>query len=677
MKKIVVALPLSLLLAALAFGAFREKRMTIEDALAIKLIGAPQLSPDGKRIAYTVSEWDKKENRRIAHIRLVSADGGPATMLTNGEKGESAPQWSPDGSRLAFLADRDKGNQIWIIPVDGGEAEKLTAEENNVQAFRWSPDNRQIVFVTRDTPKDKAEREKKKKDKFDTIVVDSDFSYSHLWTINVETKEKKRLTEGNFTVSSPQWSPDNQWIAFVLSRSGVQESAFIDISEDRNTDLYVVAASGGEPRQITTNPAADTNPQWSPDGKWIAYASNTDQRSWAAKTDVLLISPDGGAPKNLTRDFFESAGFGLAWAPDGKTVYFSSGVGMHTHIFSVGVGGGNPAQITRENRNYGLFDIAGDAANARITYTVNDSLTPDDIWVAPLRQPDQARKVTWVNPEIKDYALAATSIIKWKGPDNFDIEGLLVKPLGYEAGKRYPLILQIHGGPYSRWNDDFSSRTQVFAAQGYAVLKPNPRGSTGYGSKFATANVGDWGGKDFRDIMAGVDAVIARGIADPDRLVVMGNSYGGFMTFWTITQTDRFKAAIGHAGICDWYSFHGQSDIPGLMEYGFAGQPWTAMETYRKWSPMTFVDRVKTPIMITHGERDLRVPISQGEQYYRALKKRGVAVVFLRFPRAGHGITEPNHQIDLFQRQLEWFDSHLGIKREKGAENRREPLTSN
>ncbi len=687
MKRFAISSLLIFTLIAIALGAAGEKRMTIEDSLAIKNVGAPQFSPDGKRIAYTISEWDKKENRRVTHIRIVSPDGGPTTKLTNGEKGESAPQWSPDGSRIAFLADRDKGNQIWIIPVDGGEAEKLTSEENNVQSFRWSPDGKSFAFVTRDTPKDKTDREKKKKDKFDTIVVDTDLHYSHLWTINIETKEKKRLTEGDFSVSNPQWSHDGASIAYVASRSGVQESSFTDISEDRNTDIYIIPKTGGPPRQITTNPAADTNPQWSHDGKWIAYTSNTDQRSWAAKTDVMLVPPGGGAPRNLTKDFFESAGSGLAWAPDGKTLYFSSGVGMYTHIFSVATDGGKVTQVTRGNRNYGAFDVGsymprisgattppfnpnqpGYTPNWKIAYLVNDSLSPEDIWVAPLKQFDQAKKVTWVNPEIRDFALTETRLIKWKGPDDFDIEGLLIKPLGYEQGKRYPLILQIHGGPYGRFSDTFNMRAQIWAANGYAVLMPNPRGSTGYGHQFTAANVGDWGGKDFKDIMAGVDTVIARGIADPDKLVVMGGSYGGFMTFWTITQTDRFKAAIGHAGICDWYSFHGQSDIPGLMEYGFLGQPWTSAETYRKWSPMTYVDRVKTPIMITHGERDLRVPISQAEQYYRALKKRGVEVVFLRYPREGHGIQEPNHQIDLFQRQLEWFDSHLGIKREKPAD---------
>jgi dipeptidyl aminopeptidase/acylaminoacyl peptidase len=221
------------------------------------------------------------------------------------------------------------------------------------------------------------------------------------------------------------------------------------------------------------------------------------------------------------------------------------------------------------------------------------------------------------------------------------------------------MILSIHGGPYGANTARYDARAQIFAAHGYAVLAPNPRGSTGYGAKFEQANVSDWGGKDFGDLMAGVDAMIAKGVADPDKLLVMGGSYGGFMTFWTITQTNRFKAAIGHAGISDWYSFYGQSDIPGLMAYGFAGQPWKAAATYRKYSPITYVDKVKTPIMITHGEQDRRVAIQQAEEYYRGLIGNGVEAIFIRYPREGHGISEPNHQIDLVGRQLEWFEKHL------------------
>ncbi|MDQ3011801.1 MAG: S9 family peptidase [Acidobacteriota bacterium] len=671
MKKFSTALRIMLVVCALMAVTAAQKRMAIEDALALKQINAPQFAPDGKRILYTVSEWDRKENRRISHIYLVSVDGGQSIKLTNGEKGESAPQWSPDGARIAFIADRNVNNsggaQIWIIPADGGEAEKLTTEENAIQSLRWSPDGKQIAFVTRDTPKDKEARDKRKKDKFDTITVDSDFSYLHLWTITLESKEKRRLTEGAFSVQSPQWSPDGKWIVYAASKAGAQESSFIDISTDSETDIFVVAATGGAPRKLTGKSAPNSNPQWSPDSKWIAYTAGANL--WATKTDIMVVPAEGGAARNLTADFPESVGAGVSWAADGKSLYFSSGAGVYTHIFSISVSGavagGKATPITKENRLYDQFDLSADGK--LIAYTVNDSRTPADIWVGAANG-GGARKITWINPHLKDFAVAETEVIKWKGSDKFDIEGLLLKPLGYEAGKRYPMILQIHGGPYGRFSDSFNSRNQIWAANGYAVLMANPRGSTGYGVKFAQANVGDWGGKDFQDIMAGVDVAIAKGIADPDKLVVMGGSYGGFMTFWTITQTDRFKAAIGHAAISDWYSFHGQSDIPGLMEYGFKGQPWESTEIYRRWSPMTYVSKVKTPLMITHGERDMRVNIQQGEQYYRSLKKRGVEVVFYRYPREGHGIQEPNHVIDLTGRQLEWFDSHLGIKRDKSIE---------
>ena len=664
MKKFAMAVSLVLLAVTLAFSAAGNKRLTIEDTLAIRGGSAPQFSPDGKWLAYTISEWDKENDRRVSHIYLVSSNGGQPIKLTNGEKGETSPQWSPDSTHIAFNADRDKGNQIWIINASGGEAEKLTTEENGASSPRWSPDGKYITFVTRDTPKDKAEREKRKKDKFDTIVVDKGYTYSHLWTINVATKEKKRVTQGEFTASSPQWSPDSKWIAYVSSRSGAQESSYTDISEDRDTNVYIVSSPGGTPRQLTTYPGANNNPQWSPDGKWIAYTAGNDSKSWVAKTDVMVIAAEGGTPRNVTQSFYESVGGGLTWAPDGKTIYFLSGVGMYNHIYSASVSGGKVTPITNGNQFYGAFDLSNDGK--LLAYTLSNNRTPGDIWVASISN-EQPRQITFNNPQLKDFAIAETEVIKWKGPDNFDIEGVLVKPLGYEAGKRYPLILEIHGGPYGKFSASFNTREQIFAANGYAILMPNPRGSTGYGEKFAKANINDWGGKDFGDIMAGVDAVIKQGIADPDKLVVMGGSYGGFMTFWTVTQTDRFKAAIGHAGISDWYSFHGQSDIPGLMEYGFTGYPWTATENYRKYSPMTYVDRVKTPLMITHGEQDRRVAIAQAEEYYRALKKRGVDVIFLRYPREGHGITEPNHQIDLVHRQLEWFDSHLGITRTKDA----------
>jgi dipeptidyl aminopeptidase/acylaminoacyl peptidase len=659
--------------AVSASRAQQGKKLTIEDALALQEVGAPQWSPDGKLIAFTVGEWNRKENRRDTHIHIVpvatAGAGGAAYKLTNGERGESAPQWSPDSRRIAFLANRDAPrpdapsaprNQIWVIPVAGGEAERVTEEEAGVAQFRWSPDGRRIAYVVRDTPQDKAERDKRKKDKFDAIVVDSGFVYSHLWTLNLDTKEKRRVTEGSFSVTDPQWSPDGAWVAYTMSKGGSQESAFTDISDERNTDLYVAPATGGAPRQLTSNPGPDYAPRFSPDGKWVAYLSNNDPNSWAAKTDLVVRASDANvaaAPRNLTGNYSDSVNGAPKWSPDGATLYAAGAEGVYGQLLKVTLASDAPPQPVFQSKGaYAGVDLSRDGRWLAFAY--NDARTPNDIWVASSAG-REARRLTNFNSHIKDFALVATEVVRWKAPDGLEIEGLLVKPLGYEPGRRYPLILQIHGGPYGQFVFGLNTRAQIFAANGYAVLLPNPRGSTGYGHKFTTANVGDWGGKDYQDLMTGVDELVKSGLADPERLGVMGGSYGGFMTFWTITQTNRFKAAIGHAGISDWYSFHGQSDIPGLMEYGFGGTPWTAREVYEKWSPVRYADRVKTPLMITHGEQDRRVPIAQAEQYYRALRKRGVECVFVRYPREGHGINEPNHQIDLVRRQLEWFDKHL------------------
>ena len=655
---------------SLAMGG--TKKITVEDSLAIHRVAAPKFSPDGAWILYTETEWDRKNDRQVSHIYVghagtpaVSAGGAVPARLTNGEKGETAPQWSPDGSRIAFLADRTvgenapgtrgPGNQIWLIRPSGGEAEKLTSEESAISEFRWSPDGKRIAFVMRDTPSDKADRDKRKKDKFDAILVDADYNYAHLWTLDLASKSKKRVTEGAFSVSQIRWSPDSRSIAYVASKMGTQESSWFDLNADRNTDIFVVGADGGTPKKLTSNPGPDSNPEWSPDGNEIAYLSAMSATGWAEKTDIMVLAPTGGAPKNLTRDFPDSAS-DPKWSPDGKDIYWSSEEGVRRHIFRIPASGGKIVHITEGAAMYADLDLAPDGN--RFVCTIDSSSAPPDVWVLGVTGNGRTQ-ISKSNPAFDEFAVAKSELVRWKGPDNVDVEGWITYPLDYQAGKKYPMILSIHGGPYGANTARFDARAQIFAAHGYAVLAPNPRGSTGYGAKFEQANVGDWGGKDFGDLMAGVDAMIDRGIADKDKLLVMGGSYGGFMTFWTITQTNRFKAAIGHAGISDWYSFYGQSDIPGLMTYGFGGEPWKATATFRKYSPITYVDRVKTPIMITHGEQDRRVPIQQAEQYYRALKGVGDEVIFVRYPREGHGITEPNHQIDLVGRQLAWFEQHL------------------
>jgi dipeptidyl aminopeptidase/acylaminoacyl peptidase len=682
MKRNACAVALMFVLSAAAAVAQGQKRVTMEDVLALRAVGAPQWSPDGKWLAFTVSDWNRKENRRDSHVYLVAAEGGEVIRLTNGERGETQPQWSPDGRWIAFLANRNPpqpaagaapatggGNQIWIIPVRGGEAEKLTEEEAGVSQFRWSPDSKRIAYVVRDTPQDKAERDKRKKDRFDAIVVDSDFIYSHLWTIALQSREKRRVTEGAFSASDPQWSPDGRWVAYVAARAGAQESSFTDISEDRNTDIYVAPAEGGRARQLTTNPGPDSQPRFSPDGRWVAYTSHPDPAVWAQKTDLLVVPAEGGTPRNLTEGQSDSVSGPARWSRDGRDLYVAASVGVYGQLLRVPAAGGEARAVFEKPGGYSGVDLSPD--NTRLAFLFEDAKQPEDVWVSTAAGRD-ARRITDFNPQTKEFALGDIEVLRWKGADDLEIEGMLVKPVGYERGKRYPTILQIHGGPYARFAYGFEGRAQIYAGHGYAVLMPNPRGSVGYGHKFATANVRDWGGKDFQDLMAGVDEVVRLGLADADRLAVMGGSYGGFMTFWAVTQTDRFKAAIGHAGISDWYSFFGQSDIPGLMEYGFGGTPWAARETYERWSPVRFAERVKTPLLITHGEQDRRVPIAQAEQYYRALRKRGVPVTFVRYPRAGHSITEPNHLIDLMRRHVEWFDKYL-----KPAADRTAAATAN
>jgi dipeptidyl aminopeptidase/acylaminoacyl peptidase len=416
---------------------------------------------------------------------------------------------------------------------------------------------------------------------------------------------------------------------------------------------------------LTTNPGSDESPRWSRDGKLLAYLASDDPMSWAEKTDLMLVEPATGAPRNLTGAYEEVVTGAPRWSPDGQTIYAAGMNGVYGQLLRVAVAGGEPRPVFESRGAYASVDLSRDGA--RLAFTFNDARAPNNVWTASTTG-QGAKQLTFFNPQTKDYALADTEVLRWKGPDGLEIEGLLVKPVGYMAGARYPTILLVHGGPYGQFTYGWNRNAQLYAARGYAVLMPNPRGSTGYGHKFMTANLRDWGGKDYQDLLAGVDEVVRRGVADPERLAVMGGSYGGFMTFWTITQTERFKCAIGHAGISDWYGFFGQTDVPSLMEYGLGGLPWTARETYAKWSPMSYVERVSTPLLITHGEQDRRVPIQQAELFYRALKRRGVEVTFVRYPREGHSITEPNHQIDLAGRQLAWLDKHLKPEDDKPAQ---------
>lgn len=631
--------------------AQERKPITVRDMLLEPTFGSYQLSPDGRRLLFTRTTRDEKEFRTTSHIWLHDIAANRSVQLTNSQRGESNPRWLPDG-RVLFTSNRDSGNALWAISLEGGEAQRFF-EDEEAPTGTLSPDFTRVAYTEATERPDRKEWDERVRRRDDGYYAEHKLTWTHIRVYDSRTKEKKQITTGDHDHAGPTWSPDGRWIAFTSNRTNTTGR---DPDYSNNTDIFIVPADSGAVRQLTTNPGPDSRPVFSPDGGRIAYLSSPRVNSGADQSDLMVIPFEGGDPVNLTADYDYSVS-GMDWSPDGRFLYFSAAEGLMQKLYRVPAGGGARVEISfGDGFMYGGFSASDDFRRWVVT---GSTLTQPGIVYLTESDGRRPRRILEEHDRSADYQVAHAEAITWKGADGWDIEGVLTYPAGYRPGARYPLILQVHGGPHGRFSASFNQGAQVWAARGYAVLQGNPRGSSGRTLEFSNANVEDWGGKDFIDIMNGVDHVIAMGVADPDRMAIMGGSYGGFMTFWAITQTDRFKAAIGHAGISDWYSFFGQTDIPNLLEFGFGGMPTDARETYVRWSPIQYATSVTTPLLITHGENDLRVPISQADQYFRTLKKLGKTVEFLRYPREGHGITEPLHRIHLDGEQEKWFTKYV------------------
>ncbi|MDQ7066402.1 MAG: S9 family peptidase [candidate division KSB1 bacterium] len=635
-----------------------QKRIGLEDMFLFKNISQTQFSPDGQRIAFVVSENDFLENRIDTDIWLAYADGRPAVKLVASLKSDTQPRWSPDGKKLAFLSSRDGRMQIYLMDMEkGGEAWKLSDHKTGIQTFKWAPDGKTIYFLA------KAPRPNKKKSEPDVKVIDESFDYTQLWAITLKGKSIKQLTHGKINIDNFDISPDGKAIAFGARPTPKVPDFF-------NSDLYILEldTKKPQPKKLVEQPGIDTDPHFSPDGQTVVFSSTDGVKEWIRNRNLYRIPVSGGRPKNITKNFDEHASF-VAWSSDGNYVYFYATEGVARHLYRVPARGGKVKKITGGHSVHGAFDVSPDGRT--IVFMRENAEHPDELFVSRVSR-YEPKQVSAVNAIADEYRIADSEIISWKGADGWTIEGILTKPVDYQPGQRYPLILLIHGGPAGVFVNSFTASpgrpVQWLAAKGYAVLMPNPRGSGGYGEKFRKANLRDWGGKDYRDIMAGVDFVIQRGIADPDRMGVMGWSYGGFMTSWIITQTERFKAARVGAGVTNLYSFYGQTDIPDFMEFYFASLPWTDAAVFKKHSALYFIDRVKTPTLILHGENDLRVPLAQGRELYTALKEMGVPVEFVVYPRQGHGVREPRLMRDVALRTVAWFDRWIFERREAGLE---------
>lgn len=670
---------LSAFLSLLAISAFivfsanaRTRTMTVDDIFKYKAPSDPQLSPDGSRVLFVLSQWDFKENLGNTDIWLQRTTGGEPLKLTNGPKRDFHPRWSPDGALIAFLSDRpDRGPsdggsddkreraQIYLINPNGGEAWKLTESKTAISTFEWSHDGKRIAFTSPDTLT--AQEEKQQKEKDDSKVVDEKFQMSHISVIDVATKKAVRRTSGTYSVDNVSWSPDGKWLTFSARPTP-------KVPDNFKTDVYVVPADSGDVKKIVDRPGPDSNPRFSPDGRTIAFTSMDGKPDdWIANTNICIVPASGGAIINLSKPFDENVGF-FRWSPDGKTIYFSAVTKTAGNLFALSTESKQVRQVTSGEASYGPFTFSGDFK--KVAFFRQNPNTPPDLHITDLSSMKES-KLTTLNPQLMDLKLGTGEVVRWIGTDGMEMEGVLIKPVGYEKGKRYPLLVNVHGGPagiHTRsFALDYVYPSHVFAGEGYAVLKPNPRGSGGYGEKFRKANVRDWGEGDYNDIMAGVDYLIKEGIADENKLGIMGWSYGGYMTSRVITKTHRFKAASVGAAVTNGMSFAGQTDIPEFMAYYFGGWPWEDLKVYLDHFAMFHVKGVTTPSIIQHGEADLRVPIPQGQELYIALKKQNVPVEFVTYPREPHGLQEPKHLKDAMTRNLAWFNKWVLGKEVKAA----------
>jgi dipeptidyl aminopeptidase/acylaminoacyl peptidase len=636
--------------------AFAQRRgVTAEDYFAFEQAGDPQISPDGKWVAYTVTTIDQKANRRTSRIWIAALDGShPAVPFTGDSISSTSPRWSPDGRFMAFLSAREQGRpQIWLLSRNGGEARKVSSLENGVSNFEWAPDSTRFVALTRTGPAASKNSDVRHFTHINYKFNDTGFfddRRSHVVVIEVKSGAAKQITDGeNWNDTDPHWSPDSSKIAFVSNRTGHE------FDNDRNSDVWVIPAGGGTLTKISDHDGPDRNPRWSPDGTRIAFLGSADEED----PPLIYLAPaEGGKSTPIKKDLDQVIGQ-MNWAEKGKALYFDSGVKGETHIYRLDVATGALKALTTGPRNvhgFGLHDDSG-----KMVFLSNDFDHLDDVY---LREGSQEKQISHLNADLwNKLDVAKVERIPYKAADGFDVDGFLVKPVNFDPSKKYPMVLSIHGGPAGMYGVEWNHEVQVYSARGWAVFFCNPRGSTGYGHKFQRAVAHEWGGKAYTDIMTGVETVLKQNAwIDRDRLGVTGGSYGGFMTNWIVTQTNIFKAAVTLRSISNFISDDGTRDGAYGHERDFGGDIFHNYDEYWKYSPLRLAANVKTPTLVLHSDNDYRVPIEQGEQWFRALQHYHVTSEIVMFPRENHNLTrtgEPKHLVESLNWQNYWFDRFL------------------
>lgn len=666
--------------------AKRKRPVSIEDLFQLRAVGRVAISPDGERIVFEVKRADPHENKNFTQLQVVPTDGSaaPRPLTSEAKHSDTLPRWSPDGSRVAFISNRDKAACLYVMSMDGGEAQRVTSPDGNVHDFCWSPDGKRLAFAWQALN----EREKLERDgKHDEVRRKPQYkhytrlhhkldgvgwwngNYTHIWVVGAGGGRARQLSEGDFDDREPRWSPDGRWIAFISNRM-----ADTDLNYDQG-QIYLVAPAGGRIRAVKKTAGNTQAISWAPDSRSIAFIGDPGRtgHSWKYNRHVWLQRVSGGAPRNLTPDIDNScvnetlgdvatAGFTALppiWSPDGQSFLYSVSEQGATRLYRRALGTRRSELIVGGEINVMYADASADGGRLALTIGTNtnpgDIFSLDGVMSAP-------RQLSTVNRDALAplYVGASEPLALRSG--NVTVHGWVIKPPGFNPRRRYPTILQIHGGPHAQYGHCFFHEKQCMVGRGYVVVYVNPRGSTGYGLKHSNAIHADWGNRDYQDLMKVADWIFAQPFVDRRRVGVTGGSYGGYMTNWIVGHTNRFAAAVTQRSVVSFESMSGTSDYGHDFVEETGGTPWENVAALRRQSPLTYVKNIRTPLLIEHEEEDLRCPIEQAEQLFTALRALKRTVELVRFEGESHSLCRtgrPQNRGERLRRIIGWFDKYL------------------